>query len=224
VRQEPFIAPWAGLEGDSRKSLVPYMWVNYFRADGGRTYSLNLNPELQLKVAARFSTSMSVNLTRRRDDAQWYNNYTDSLTGITSYTFARLDRKTLGVTWRLNYTFTPDMSLQVYAQPFVSKGTYRNVRELANPRAARYQDRYQPYADTTVTNDPGGFNFTEFRSNVVFRWEYRPGSTLFLVWSQGREHEDPSEGNRSYFGDYRRLFSLRSSDTFLVKISYWLAR
>jgi len=224
VRQEPFIAPWAGLEGDSRKALVPFFWVNYFRADAGRTYSLNLEPELQLKVSTRFSTSLSANLTRRRDDAQWYNNYTDSLTGITHYTFARLDRRTLGVTWRLNYTFTPDMSLQVYAQPFVSKGTYRNVRELARPRAKNYEDRYQPYADTSVTNDPGGFNFKQFRSNVVFRWEYRPGSTLFLVWSQGRENEDPIEGNRSYFGDFRRLFSLRSSDTFLLKVSYWLAR
>jgi hypothetical protein len=224
VRQEPYIAPWAGIEGDSRRAVVPYFWVNYYRTDGGRTHSLNLNPEIQVKISTRFSTSFSGNLTRRRDDVQWYGNFTDTLTGLTSYTFARLDRKTLGVTWRLNYTFTPDMSLQVYAQPFVSKGTYRNVREFANPRAEQYRDRYQPYADTAVTNDPGGFNFTQFRSNVVFRWEYRPGSTLFLVWSQGREHEDPSEGNRSYFGDYRRLFSLRSSDTFLLKVSYWLAR
>jgi len=224
LRQEPYLAPWAGLEGDSRRSLVPFMWVNYFRTDGGRTWSLNLNPELEFKLSTRFTTYLSANLTRRRDDAQWYNNYTDSLTGVTHYTFARLDRRTLGVTWRVDYTFTPNVSLQVYAQPFVSKGTYRDIRELARPRAAAYADRFQPYADTSVTNDPGGFNFKQFRSNVVFRWEYRPGSTLFLVWSQGRERRDPREGNESYLGDFRRIFDLRSSDTFLIKVSYWLAR
>jgi hypothetical protein len=224
LRQEPYLAPWAGLEGDSRKSLVPFFWVNYFRTDGGRTWSLNLNPELEFKLSTRFTTFLSANLTRRRDDAQWYNNYTDSVTRGTHYTFARLDRRTLGVTWRLDYTFTPNVSLQVYAQPYVSKGTYRNIRELARPRAADYVDRFQPYADTAVTDDPGGFNFKQFRSNVVFRWEYRPGSTIFLVWSQGRERRDPREGNESYLRDFRRIFDLRSSDTFLLKVSYWLAR
>ncbi len=224
IRQDPFLAPWAGIQGDDRKRLVPFFWVNYFRTDGGRTSRLNLNPELDLKISSRFTTSLSFDYTRNRNDTQWFDNFTDSTTGVTHYTFAHLEQKTLGVTWRLDYTFSRTASLQIYAQPFVSKGTYTNVRELGSPRAARYDDRYQAYADTSVTNDPGGFNFQQFRSNVVFRWEYRPGSTLFLVWSQGRENSTSIEGREGFTGDFGNLFSQRASDTFLVKFSYWLDR
>ncbi|HET9604872.1 MAG TPA: DUF5916 domain-containing protein, partial [Gemmatimonadales bacterium] len=75
-----------------------------------------------------------------------------------------------------------------------------------------------------VSADPGGFNFQQFRSNVVFRWEYRAGSTLFLVWSQGRENSLALEGNKSFGGNFGDLFDQRANNTFLVKVSYWLAR
>jgi hypothetical protein len=222
LRQDSYLAPWAGLEGDSRRALVPYLWVNYSRRDGGRSRQLNLSPELDYKLASRLSTSLKFDWTHDRNDSQWFGNF-DTL-GVTHYTFAHLDQKTLAVTWRVDYTFTPEMSLQVYAQPFVSKGTYRDIRELATPRASQYPDRFMPYADTAVANHPGGFNYKAFRSNVVFRWEYRPGSVLFLVWSQGRESNDTREGTRSYAGDFRDLFSLPSEDTFLLKVSYWFTR
>jgi hypothetical protein len=180
-------------------------------------------PELDLKVSTRFTTSLSANYTRNRNDVQYFGTFTDS-TAAQHYTFAHLEQKTLGLTWRLGYTFTPEMSLQVYASPFISKGTYSNVRELDQPRALSYADRYQPYADTAVTNDPGGFNFQQFRSNVVFRWEYRAGSTLFLVWSQGRDANTTFEGNQSFGGNLDNLFGQRSNDIFLIKLSYWLAR
>ena len=131
----------------------------------------------------------------------------------------------MNLTWRLGYTFTPNTTLQVYASPFVSKGTYSDVRELDQPRAVSFSDRYKPYGDPVVTGNPGGFNVQEFRSNVVFRWEYRPGSTLFLVWSQGREGgSDVSQGHDSFGGDLDNLFSQPANDTFLVKLSYWFAR
>jgi hypothetical protein len=117
------------------------------------------------------------------------------------------------------------MSLQVYAQPFITKGTFSNVRELsATPRAARYDDRYAAYGDTAVTGHPGGFNFKQFASNVVFRWEYRPGSTLFAVWSQGRQGSVGAEGSGGYRDDLRELFGLHPLNTFLVKVAYWLNR
>jgi len=75
-----------------------------------------------------------------------------------------------------------------------------------------------------VADNPGGFNVQQFRSNVVFRWEYRPGSAMFLVWSQGREGSVPLEGTRSFGGNFGDLFGQRADDIFLVKISYWFAR
>jgi hypothetical protein len=197
--------------------------MNYFRGDGGRSESINLSPELDYKMSSRFTTSLNLSWEHNRNDAQYFGTFADA-GGDAHYTFAHLAQKTLSFTWRLDYTFTPNASLQVYASPFISKGTYSNVRELADARASDYDDRYQPYADPAVSADPGGFNFQQFRSNVVFRWEYRAGSTLFLVWSQGRENSLPLEGNNSFGRDFRNLFDQRANDTFLVKVSYWLAR
>ncbi len=106
----------------------------------------------------------------------------------------------------------------------MSKGTYTDVREVAEAKAESYDARYRPYGDPAVADDPGGFNVQEFRSNVVFRWEYRPGSTLFLVWSQGREGSSEVEGGKSFSGDLGDLFRERANHTFLVKLSYWFAR
>ena len=223
LRQDAYISPWISIEGDDRHALVPYLSANFFRGDGGRSRDVNISPELDLKVSSRFTTSLSPSWDWNRNDSQYFGTFTDPAGGP-HYTFAHLEQKTLSLTWRLGYTFTPNASLQLYASPFISKGTYSDVRELADPRAASYDARFQPYADPAVASDPGGFNVQQFRSNVVFRWEYRPGSTLFLVWSQGRDGFLPQEGNRSFRGDLGDLFSRRANDTFLVKVSYWFAR
>ena len=222
LRLEPGFSPWGGLEGDSRKAVVPSLWFNYSRNDGGRSHYLNLNPSVQFKVSTRFSSSLSANYSRNEDDSQWFRNIVDNA-GVTHYVFAALDQKTLGLTWRLNYTFTPTTSFQWYANPFISKGEYSQVRELNNARAASYDDRFKPYDETVLASQPG-FNVKQFRSNAVFRWEYRPGSTLFLVWSQGREEFAPQMGNSSFRGDFDDLFSTRADNRFLVKMSYWLNR
>jgi hypothetical protein len=222
IRQDPYISPWGGISGDDRKAVVPSFWTNYFRGDGGRSESLSLEPSVDIKVSSRFTTGLGGQWRTNRDNTQYYGTFTD-LSGTQHYTFAHLDQETLSLTWRLGYTFTPTTTLQVYASPFISKGTYQNVRELDQPRADRYVDRYRPYSDTTVTNNPGGFNYQEFRSNVVFRWEYRSGSTLFVVWSQGREDLQYAEGEGNFRGDLDNLFGLHADNTFLVKFSYWFA-
>ena len=156
-------------------------------------------------------------------DNQWYGLYADSVG--THYTFAHLVQTTTLATVRLNYTFTPSVSLQLYTQPFVSKGTYANVRQLsATPRAAAYEARYAPYGNAAVTSNPSGFNFKEFQSNVVFRWEYRPGSSLFVVWNEGRQGYDSVPGREDFRGDVSNLLRLHPANTFLVKMSYWLNR
>ena len=223
VRQDPYLAPWVTIQGDDRRPLVPSVSMNYLRGDQGRSRTISVSPELDLKVSTRFTTSISASYEHNRNDVQYFDTFTDSA-GTPHYTFAHLLQKTLSLTWRLGYTFTPSASLQVYASPFVSKGTYTDVREVAQARASSYAARYQPYADPAVAGDPGGFNVQQFRSNVVFRWEYRPGSTLFLVWSQGREGSAQLEGSRSLGGDLGDLLGRRANDTFLVKVSYWLSR
>jgi hypothetical protein len=223
VRQDPYISPWLSINGDDRKAIVPFFNANYYRGSGGRSRSWNIGPELDFKAVGRFSSSVSVNWSHNVNDNQWYGNY-DEEDG-THYTFAHLDQTTTSVTARLNYTFTPNVSLQTYLQPFISKGTYSDVRQLsATPRAAEYDDRYAPFLNSDVTSDPGGFNFKQLQSNVVFRWEYSPGSTLFVVWNEGRQGYASVAGTNGFQGDVRDLFGLHPANTFLVKVSYWLNR
>jgi Domain of unknown function (DUF5916) len=127
----------------------------------------------------------------------------------------------MSLSLRLNYTASPTLTLQIYASPFVSKGIYTNVRELNDPRARAYDDRFRAYGDTAVTNHPGGFDVKFFNSNTVLRWEYQPGSTLYLVWSQGRSDFDGILGTRSFSGDFHQLFRAPADNTFLVKVSHW---
>ena len=222
-RVDRFTAPWLFIQGDDRKSIVPSLGFNLFRGDGGRSSSFNVSPEINYKVAGKFSTALALNFSHNIDDRQFYGRFTDA--GGTHYTFAHLDQHTTSLTARFNYTFTPDLSLQTYLQPFVSKGTFSNVRQLsATPRADAYEDRFAPFSDPSVTADPGGFNFKQLQSNVVLRWEYKPGSTLFVVWNEGRQGYLPREGEEDFLGDVRNLFSLHPANTFLVKMSYWLNR
>jgi hypothetical protein len=222
VRQDPYISPWLSVGGDDRRRLVPYLYLNWFRGGAGHKKSVGISPELDLKAGTGATGSVSLDWSRNDNGYQWYRNFTDSLGGR-HYTFARLEQGTIGITARFNITFSPTITLQGYAQPFITKGTYTDLRELsATPRSRRYEDRYQPYGDTALTRDPGGFNVKQLHTSVVFRWEYRPGSTLFVVWTQGREGSVDQEGTANFRGDVRDLFGLRPDNTFLVKFSYWL--
>ena len=127
---------------------------------------------------------------------------------------------------RLNYTATKDLTLEMYAQPFVATGVYTDLRELsADPEAENYDDRFQPYTGLTLNSTNDNFKVTELITNSVVRWEYRPGSTLFVVWQHGRQGPGPNESFRqAWHRDYRELFDLHPENTFLVKIAYWLSR
>lgn len=224
VRQDMYVAPWLFINADDRKPFVPNFSSSFFESSDKRNWSVNVGPGFDFKALGRFSSGLSINWSHNVQDNQFYGQFTDA-TNLIHYTIAHLDQHTTSLTARFNYTFTPNLSLQTYAQPFVSKGTYSNVRQLsANPRADNYDDRYAAYNDPSVTSNPGGFNFKALQSNVVLRWEYNPGSTLFVVWNQGRQGYNGIEGDRAFTGDMRDLFKLHPANTFLIKASYWLNR
>jgi hypothetical protein len=223
LRTDEFIAPWGGIQGDTRWPVVPSVWVNYYKGDGGRSHSFNINPSFEFRAAAGWTWSLGMNFRRNTDDRQHYGNFTDAL-NVTHYTFAHLQQRTTSLSARVNFTATPTLTLQAYAEPFVSKGEFTNVRELNDPRAGSYDARFKPYGDPLVANNPGGFIAKQFRSNVVLRWEYRPGSALFLVWQQGREGDPTDPRDVSFRNDLSKLFNAPANNTFLVKVSYWLDR
>jgi hypothetical protein len=219
---------WGGLETDNRKRISGTFFGGRYFSDGGRSDGWWLEPSVSYRSSSRFSASLGALYEKSWDDNQWVQNITD-VRG-THYTFARLAQHTVSLTSRMNFTISPKLSLQFYGQPFISTGAFTNWRELDRPRAKEYDDRYKPFAKlddpATTANEsldpPGGFNFKQFRSNSVVRWEYRPGSTIFFVWQQGRDHSADGASEFRAERDYRNLFEAHPDNTFLVKASFWL--
>lgn len=207
---------WAGFETDARKAVSYVAQGFYVLPDVSGSKEWGVDPQVRFRVASSVQASVGMHYSESTNDQQWYNNF--ATPGGTAHTFARLEQKTTSVTARVDYTVTPTLSFQLYAQPFVTAGDYSDLRQLDDPRADRYEERFTPYTDAT----PQDFNFKQFRSNTVLRWEYRPGSVLFLVWQQGRQ-DFRDAGSFDLGRDYGNLFRTRSDNTFLIKASYWFS-
>ena len=218
--ESPAVQGWIGFTGDQRRAA--YFSFNSFfrRTDGGRSTTYDLSPRIEGRVSSSFSTSFGLSFNRNVDDRQWLGNFGVIGSDTAHYTVARLSQKTVSLTTRINWTASPNLSLQLYAQPFVTGGDYSSWREVAAARERRYDARFRPF---TLQGDADGFNFKQFRSNTVLRWEYRPGSTLFFVWAQGRVQDTMDPGSFSLRRDYRNLFSAHPDNTFLIKASYWFS-
>jgi hypothetical protein len=225
IRRSKNASGWAGFESDDRKALTYTVFSSWWKGDDGHSWSADGGPGINLRVSSRFSASMDLNYSRNVDNGQFYGSYGDVGSDTTHYTFARLDQTTVGLSARLNVTATPNLSFQFYGQPYVSNGTYADWRELDQPRSSDYDRRFKTYGTERGIFD--GFNYREFRSNAVLRYEYRPGSTLFVVWQQGRSDylTRADEGYNDGYDlrrDYASTFRDHPNNTFLVKWSYWL--
>ena len=207
----PKIIYWQYVEGDDRK---PVSVGNFFNIGSDRkgTRWFATEPFVTYRPASFLSVSGGFRYFHNVDDSQWIENTEDD-----HYVFGHLDQTTVALTFRTNYTITPRLTIQIYAEPFVSAGDYTGFKELVNGRAPRYEDRYAPFA---YASNPD-FNFRSFRTTNVLRWEYKPGSALFVVWQQGRE--DTLDNGQFNFGrDFGGVFGAPARNVFLVKMSYWL--
>jgi len=154
--------------------------------------------------------------------------------GRSHFVFARINQTTATMTARLNWTFSPQLSLQVYAQPFVATGRYREFKDVDDPGAAQFEDRFHALApsmatDGTLTATHDGtfsfgrpdFSFAQVRSNVVLRWEYRPGSSVFAIWSHDQT-DGTSDGRFRLGRDLKDLAHAEAEDIVMVKVNYWI--
>ena len=218
-RRSPFANYNVGLQGDDRRRVVPSLWFFTGRGDYGASHYRGWAPALTLIPMSQLQIELNADWNKNTDDSQWLGNFTDAA-NVTHYAFAHLEQETRSVGVRVSYTATPALSFQLYAAPFVSRGVYTNTRELsATPRAERYEDRYAPYV--TPPGASLGFDVLQVRSNSVVRWEFRPGSTVFAVWTHGREGFNDFR-DRSWRAEYDELLALHPANTFLLKLAYWL--
>ncbi len=154
------------------------------------------------------------------------------------YVLGTIDQKTLGLTFRVDLYIIPELSIQYYGSPYVSRGTYSEFKRVTNPVAKLLEDRYEIYPDATLTDNTyelssvspvekisiknPDFNFQQLRSNFVAKWEYRQGSFIYLVWASEKTRRTPD--SKASLGDsYRDLLGAFPTNIFLLKMSYWFS-
>jgi len=222
---------------DSRKKLVFRINGGFnmgfsessstIRIGGSATYKPTDNLVLTLNPAYSVSENELQYVTRRL------------FNGEDRYIFGTIDQKILSMSFRLNFNLTPDLTLQYWGQPFIACGSYSEFKKITvNPLASDYYDRFEIYPEERielvdnsyrVDEDGNGttdysfgnpdFNTQEFLSNLVIRWEYNPGSSVYLVWSQTRYNSDPTAGFAPD-DNFSDLFSSDPYNVFLVKFSF----
>jgi hypothetical protein len=209
-------------------------------------YSTVGDISVNLKPLSSLSISTGPSLSRSKNLAQYVTAEDDPGAVATfgqRYVFGTIDQTQLTVQTRVNWILNPHVSLQVYMQPLVATGKYDDFKELAAPRTFDFRhygtagsflsydaigrsygvdpDAFGPSSSFTFDNPD--FNFKSLRLNAIFRWEFRPGSTLYAVWTEQRQDESfPGEFRAGR--DLSRLFSAKSDDVFLVKLTYWIGR
>ena len=244
------VNPGGGFAGvnastDSRKILSASFSANYeWNEAGGRERGGEVS--ITLKPTSSLTVSTGPNINRSNSVAQYVSTVADTTAGHTfgnRYIFSDLDQTNVSLVTRVNWIASPRMSLQVYAQPFIAVGDYQTLKELAAPRTFDFRfyghggsRLFYSDIDRTYTVDPDAdgpaaafdladpsFNFKSLRLNAVFRWEWRPGSTLFFVWTQNRV-DLSNPGHLSLGRDSRRLVTAPADDILLVKFAYWFGR
>ncbi len=225
------------LSADPRRSVTGTLSASRTVGDEGERVT-RLAQLLTIRPSPRADISLNPAVQWTRDPAQWLGQWAHD--GSPVHLTGELDQVTASITARLNFSFTRDVSLQLYAQPFSSEGRYRTLREVADPRSRNFADRLREVSSLPL---PGGtyaidrnrdgttdftiadpaFDVKELKTNVVMRWEMRPGSALFLVWSQGRSGRLAYDGgDDNVWADARDLFRLPSTNVLLLKVSTWV--
>ena len=234
--------------------LLPALWEGSldFHTDMARKFIVSLNAareaarndsytnsNVQATVTVipynALKLSASLNYSENMDNLQYVD--TKVLNTDTKYILAHLNQKTLGATFRIDYNISPEISIQYYGSPFASLGKYSRLKEVTNPRADAYTDRFEllntqfsgnAYHVAASNDTPAysvenpDFTFNQFRSNLVFRWEYKPGSQIYFVWGNERTGWK-NESNSSVGKAISQLKDVSPNNIFLIKLSYWFS-
>ena len=237
------------LSTDSRMAVVANLSQQYARNEEGG-FSSSLSSSARLKPASNVSISFGPSYFLSTGVGQYVTSVDDATNTAfygRRYVLSSLTQKTLSLDTRLNVTFTPNATLELYAQPFFASADYFDFKEFDAPRQLHKSIYGKDRGTIAVTKgadgressysiDPDGagpaaafvvnnpdFNVRSLRGNAVFRWEYNPGSTIYLVWTQERTDQS-NQGDFDFARDRDALKLAHPDNIFLIKVSYWLGR
>jgi hypothetical protein len=241
----------ANVNTDSRKTVVGQFNADRgCNTQGDCDHSFSAS--LELRPRSNVTVSLGPSYGHSESGFQFVDAYADSTDVLffgNRYVFAHLEQNSLSMDTRFNVTFSPTLTLELFLQPLIVSGDYSRYNIFAAPRSARRLEYGRDFGVDSVTpaanpakdkatimldaDSLGGggqtftfpdptFTFRSLRGNAVLRWEYRPGSTLFVVWTRSSKIPDLPRGNIQFGEDAGELFQGPSDNIFLVKVSYWL--
>ncbi|MFP4622015.1 MAG: DUF5916 domain-containing protein [Bacteroidales bacterium] len=229
---------WTRIKSDQRQKLKLSVGNNQDWDAHNNSQSTNLFAEVTYIPHNAVNISLSPSLNFQNEALQYVD--TRPFNSQKRYIMASIDRTTLSMSLRMNLSLTPDLSLQYWGQPFIATGKYSDFKRITNPTADNYRNRFHTFTDEQIEQENGhfkidenrdgstdytfgapDFNVLQFKSNLVARWEYTPGSAVYLVWSQNRNGFNPT-GNFSLQNDLNDLFGIYPENVLLLKLTYRL--
>jgi len=237
---------WSNLwiRTDSRKSTIFELGGEYHKSEKGN-YSLYLSPEIELNIGTRLHLEADIGINYQHQIDQYIDSYDDE-TAEKMYGYrhivAQMDRKTVSAEFRIDYTFTPKLSFQAYVQPYMTVGSFSRFKEFERPESYEFVE-YGKDNNMEIAEDGDGgynlypngsdgnslyienpdFNYKALVGSAVLRWEFRPGSTLFVVWTRNGS-DDQNPGNFNFNRDTKDLFRADADNVFAVKLTYWFGK
>jgi hypothetical protein len=217
MARPPGISLRGGIDSDDRRPWRFGGGIGTDRSELPGNTSWSTDGYAELRPSTRLTLRIEPSYGVRRSTLQYLDTLDDPAATATfghRYLFGELHQRTLSANLRCNWIFTPTLSLEVFAQPLVSSVRYTRVLELPRPRT------YQ-LAPTDVDPAPYSFTFSSIRSSAVLRWEYRPGSTVFLVWNENQSVNEDTNGYFMLRRSWNALGRTQADHVFMVKATYW---
>ncbi|MCE9576388.1 MAG: carbohydrate binding family 9 domain-containing protein [Deltaproteobacteria bacterium] len=239
LRDNPQGNLWLFVATDPRKAVAGNLNVNASRKPVNDTWSYGINAGVTIQARSNLDLFVGPMLNISEDDSQYIDEVADAA-GAPHYIFGRIHQVVTGLTMRANWTFTPRLSLQAYAMPFVAAGAYSKLKEAADTHARAYDQRFSEFGagqvstmDDVVSVDRNGdgvadfafdkpdFDVRQLNSTLVLRWEYRPGSAAFLIWSHSRD-DSTTDGQFRLGTDLGALGTAPGEHVVMIKVNYWI--
>ena len=226
---------------NSRKKLSFELDGELSKGFEGSSSQYGIEMEVSYKPISNLSIGLYPEFGTRWSQMQYVDQQEPD--GVERYIFGSIDQRTFSMSLRFDLILTPEMTIQFWGQPFIASGDYTDFKYITDPQADKFTDRFHTYTsqeinyledwgvfdvNETATGlnyqiDNPDFNLKEFLSNLVFRWEYRPGSYLYLVWSQTRSGADPW-GSFHFGEDFSDMWDIHPANVVLLKLSYRIGR
>lgn len=222
---------------DMSKRIAFTLLSQYKHAGENSAKAWGISPGFTLRPVNALKIGLSADFAGNNDLLQYVSKVPAS--GGDRYVLGNISQQTMGFTFRVDYVITPELSIVFYGSPFVSKGKYNTFKYITDPLNHEFKNRYKEYVNPTLAggvyqldeNNDGtadyslanpDFNFHQFRSNLVAKWEFRPGSFLYFVWSSDRTGLE-TDASSSMGTSFRNMWNVFPGNIFLVKFNYWFS-